>query len=203
MTKIRDFDSAAHTWDEEPRRVKLATEIAAAVKNRLALSNQWHALDVGCGTGLVTLALAPHLAAITGIDSSCGMLDKLAEKIKASGISNVKTSLHDPAAGELPGGKYHLIVSAMMLHHIEKPEQLLLNLKTLLHPGAWIAMADLAAEDGSFHEDPSGVFHHGFSGDELTAILDKAGFTNISVSEATSITKGERIYPVLLVVAQA
>ena len=203
MTEIRDFDAVAGIWDEEPRRVKLATEVAAAIRNRLHMSSTWDALEMGCGTGLVTVALAPHLGSITGIDSSSGMLGKLAEKVKASGIANIKTALCDLSAGEMPEGRFHLIVSAMVLHHIEDPETLLSSLKSRLHPGGWIALADLEAEDGSFHDDPTGIFHHGFSRTELTRLLEKSGYVSISITEATAMQKGDRTYPVLLAVAQA
>jgi predicted TPR repeat methyltransferase len=203
MTKKRDFDAVAGIWDEEPRRVKLAGEIAAAICSRLNLSTDWDALDLGCGTGLVTLALAPRLGSITGIDSSCAMLEKLAEKVQVSGIANVKTALSDLSAGEIPDGNFHLIVSAMTLHHIPDPETLLSSLTSRLYPGGWIAFADLETEDGSFHEDPTGVFHHGFSRAELTALLERSGYVSISITEATAIQKGDRTYPVLLVLAQA
>lgn len=203
MTKIRDFDAVAGSWDEEPRRVKVATEVAAAISNTLNLSNVWDALDMGCGTGLVTLALAPQLGSITGVDSSGAMLDKLVAKVKASGITNVKTALCDLAVGELPEGKFHLIVSAMTLHHIKDPGTLLSSLRSRLYPGGWVAFADLEAEDGSFHEDPTGVFHHGFSRTELKSLLKTSGFVAISITEATVMQKGDRAYPVLLAVAQA
>ncbi len=203
MTEIRDFDAVAGIWDEEPRRVKLATEVAAAIRNRLHMSSTWDALEMGCGTGLLTVARAPHMGSITGIDSSSGMLGKLAEKVKASGIANIKTALCDLSAGEMPEGRFHLIVSAMVLHHIEDPETLLSSLKSRLHPGGWIALADLEAEDGSFHDDPTGIFHHGFSRTELTRLLEKSGYVSISITEATAMQKGDRTYPVLLAVAQA
>ena len=203
MTKIRDFDAVAGSWDEEPRRVKVATEVAAAIRNTLNLSTTWDAMDMGCGTGLVTLSLAPQLGSITGIDSSSAMLDKLREKVKASGITNVKTALCDLSAGQLPEGKFHLIISAMTLHHIKDPETLLSSLRSRLYQGGWVALADLEAEDGSFHEDPTGVFHHGFSRTELTNLLATSGFVSISVTEATLMQKGDRMYPILLAVAQA
>lgn len=202
MTKKRDFDAVAGIWDEEPRRVKLAGEIAAAICSRLSLSTDWNALELGCGTGLVTLALAPRLGSITGIDSSPAMLDKLAKKVHTSGISNVKTALCDLSAGEMPDGNFHLIVSAMTLHHIQDPEPLFSSLTSRLYPGGWIAFADLEAEDGSFHEDPTGVFHNGFSRTELTTLLERSGFDLISITEAARIQKGDRTYPVLLVLAQ-
>ena len=203
MTQQRNFDAAALNWDEEPRRVKVAGEIAAAMQEKIPLSKEWDALDFGCGTGLVTLQLAPALRSMTGIDSSSGMLDRLKAKIEMSGFSNVRGELCDLGKGELPAGRYHLITSAMTLHHIEKIVPLLQSLKALLHPGGWIALADLESEGGRFHEDQTGVFHHGFSAEELSDMLGTAGYSSISITTAAKIVKGDQTFPVLLATAQS
>lgn len=203
MTQQRNFDAAALNWDEEPRRVKVAEDIAAAIRGYIPLSEEWDALDFGCGTGLVTLQLAPALRTINGIDSSAGMLDRLDAKIQSAGFSNVRSELCDLGKGELPTGRYHLITSAMTLHHIEKIVPLLQSLKTVLHPGGRIALADLESEGGLFHDDPTGVFHHGFSAEELADMLTAAGFSSISIKTATKIVKGDQTFPVLLAMAQS
>ena len=203
MTQQRNFDTAALNWDEEPRRVKLAGEIAAAIKGNITLSKEWDALDFGCGTGLVTLQLAADFCSMTGIDSSAGMIERLTAKIQQSGLLNVRAELCDLGKGELPAGKYHVITSAMTLHHIKAIVPLLQSLKTLLHPGGWIALADLESEGGHFHEDPTGVFHHGFSREELADMLGQAGFSSISVTTATNVVKGEQSFPILLATAQS
>ena len=203
MSQRRDFDSAALSWDEEPRRVTLAGDIADAIQKSLALSDEWDALDFGCGTGLVTLQLAPFLRSMTGVDSSPGMLDRLNRKIIHAGFSNVRTELCDVTSGDLPMGLYHLITSAMTLHHLEEVVPLLQAFKAMLHPGGWVSLADLASEDGCFHDDPTGIFHHGFSAYELSDMLRKAGFSSISISKAADIKKGDKIYPVLLATAQS
>jgi len=203
MTQQRNFDAAALNWDEKPRRVKLATEVAAAIQENIHLSEEWDALDFGCGTGLLTLQLAPALRSMTGVDSSSGMLDILNSKIQTYGFSDVHAVLCDLEKGELPSGRYHLITSSMTLHHIKEIVPLLLSLKTLLHPGGRIALADLESEGGRFHEDPTGVFHHGFSREELTYMLEKAGFYSIAITTATNVVKGDQTFPVLLATAQS
>jgi len=202
MTQQRDFTAAALKWDEEPRRVKLAGEIADAITTAIPLSAEWDALDFGCGTGLVTLQLAPSLQSMTGTDSSSGMIDRLEAKSQDGGFSNVRAELCDLEKGDLPTGRYHLITSAMTLHHIAKIVPLLRSLKTLLHPGGWIALADLESEGGRFHEDPTGVFHHGFSREELSTMLAEAGFSSIAITTVTKVVKGDQSFPVLLATAQ-
>ena len=202
MTQHKDFDAVALNWDEEPRRVKLAGEIADSILKSLPLSEEWDALDFGCGTGLVTLQLAPALRSITGVDSSAGMLDRLDDKIRRSGYSNVRAELCDLDKGSLPSGKYNLITSAMTLHHVEKLAPLFQSFKALLLPGGWIALADLKTEDGGFHEDQTGVFHHGFSTAELSDMLTTAGFSSIAITTAAKVVKGDREYPVFLCIAR-
>ena len=203
MTQRRDFDAAAAAWDEEPRRVKLAGEIAAGIVANLPLSAEWDALDFGCGTGLVTLPLSQHLGSIVGLDSSQGMLDRLQSKIEVLQALNVRTALCNLEEGELPQGRFHLITSAMTLHHILEIAPVLMFMRGLLHPGGWIALADLESEDGSFHDDHTGIFHLGFSAEELSSMLEKAGFSSVSVKTVASVIKNNLVFPILLATAQS
>jgi predicted TPR repeat methyltransferase len=63
------FDQAAATWDEQPRRVKLAQAVAEDIGRQIHLSRDIDVLDFGCGTGLLTLALQPLVRSITGADT--------------------------------------------------------------------------------------------------------------------------------------
>lgn len=201
MTQRKNFDAVAAAWDDEPRRVELAKGIASAILSRLTLSGEWDALDFGCGTGLVTMLLSPYLKSMTGVDSSQGMIDRLNAKIEASKSLNVSGIRLDLEQGELPANRFRLITSAMTLHHIPEIVPLLRSLKGLLHPGGMIALADLETEDGSFHEDKTGVFHYGFSPGEISEMLAEAGFTEISAGTATTVIKGGQSYPVFLATA--
>lgn len=98
----RDFDTEAAAWDENPARVKLAEDVAAAIVRQASPDAGMTALDFGCGTGLLTLRLAPRVRSIVGVDSSQGMLDVLAAKIAREKLTNVKTLRLDL---ECPCGK--------------------------------------------------------------------------------------------------
>ena len=198
MHNKRDFDAAAAKWDEKPRRVRLAQDIFAAMTTHLPISTEWDVMELGCGTGLLTLRLAPKVGNIVALDGAKGMLSRLEEKLREAQQTNVRTVHIDLERDELPKGPFHLVAAAMLLHHIPDPEPLIRSLRGVLHPGGWIALADLDAEDGSFHDDPTGLFHHGFSRDRMTELLTDAGFASVAVVNASEIIKGERRYPVLL-----
>ena len=206
MNEKRDFDQAAPSWDEEPRRVKLAGNVAAAIIDTLRPDNTMDALDFGCGTGLVTLLLRPWLRSIVGVDSSRGMLSVLERKVRERGMTNVETFSGDLGSGELPPGRFHLIVSSMTLHHLLEPARLLTSLHELLLPGGILGVADLDAEDGSFHDDPTGVHHQGFDREEIKKLLAGSGFVDCRDKTVDVIVKGgtpdAREYPVFLITAR-
>jgi len=200
----RDFDAEAATWDEKPERVRLAAQVTTAIASSIPISKEMKALDYGCGSGLVTLGLLPLLGQITGADSSKGMLDVLARKALDRGLNNVSV-LHIQSGEALDGleGNFDLIVSSMTMHHIEDVPSLIGNLVRLLSHGGWLALADLEAEDGSFHSDPTGVFHHGFERDFLREALQTNGLKFVDVVAAATIEKPQtngaiRSYPVVL-----
>ncbi len=203
-TENKDFNAAAASWDEKPERVKLAGEVAEAIIRQVAPSKTMKVADFGCGTGLVSLRLQPLVASITGIDSSPGMLDILKAKITQGKLTNIDTRLIDVEKGEALTGEYDLITSSMTLHHMRDPEALLQQLAAALVPGGILAIADLELDGGLFHDDNTGVFHHGFDRAAVRAMFAEAGFADIRDSRATEITKpaadgSKRTFSVFLV----
>ena len=196
------FDTRASTWDEDPARLQLAAGIFSALERQIPLQPGFTALDYGCGTGLLTLALAPRVRHLASIDSSKGMLDVLAQKIQAASIRNVDPLLADFSKDPLPRGHFDLVASAMTLHHVLDIPAILLQFFSLLSPGGYIALADLDAEDGTFHSNNDGIPHFGFDRDLLSRQLRACGFANIQFITATRVQKHGRIYPVFLATAQ-
>ena len=206
MIEKRDFDHVASSWDDEPRRVKLAGNVATTIIDTLLPDQTMDVLDFGCGTGLVTLRLRPWVRSVVGVDSSPGMLSVLERKIRDRKITGVEMISCDIENGELPSGRFHMIVSSMTLHHVSEPARLFATFFELLLPGGVIGIADLDAEDGSFHEDPTGVHHHGFDRKMIMDLLIEAGFSDCAAKTADTIIKGAhpvvREYSVFLITAR-
>jgi ubiquinone/menaquinone biosynthesis C-methylase UbiE len=206
VTEKRDFDKDAAGWDEDPRRVQQAHTIADAMIAAIGPTREMDALDFGCGTGLVTLRLQPLVRAITGVDSSREMLRVLGDKVRALGLSNVRTELADVERGDRVAGRFDLIVSSMTLHHIRDTSGLFRHWLECLVPGGALAVADLDSEDGSFHSDRTGVFHHGFDRGGLLRELAEAGFREATVAPVTTVTRERdgvsRTYPIFLATAR-
>lgn len=200
MTETNHFERAAATWDQETRRVTLANAITQALAQRVQLTQDQDVLDYGCGTGLVTLALAPMVGSITGADTSPAMLKALAEKADTAGRPLRLLTLNPQEALAL-GGPYHLIVSSMTLHHVADIPALFHAFRQHLHPGGQVALADLDEEDGSFHEASVPIHHRGFAREQIMTWLRAAGFDNIHLETATTTQKEGKDYSVFLATA--
>ncbi len=70
-----------------------------------------------------------------------------------------------------------------------------------------LAVADLDAEDGSFHGDNTGVLHLGFDRERVKGLFAQAGLTAVREATAAVVTKeiegkGRREFPVFLVIGR-
>ncbi len=194
------FDKAAKDWDKNDVRTQLSRGIGGAILEHVALEGSMHIMDFGAGTGLLSGHVAPKVAKISAVDISQGMLDELAAKAELEGkvLTRCRNILHEPLDEDFDG-----IVSAMALHHVEDTAELLGVFHGHLKPGGFIALADLDAEDGSFHRHGNeGVFHFGFDRQTLKAQLEGAGFSEVAFVTVHSVTREDgRSYPIFLVTA--
>ena len=203
----RDFNLEAANWDEQPGRIKLAGELFAALVREIPFSPEMEAFEFGCGTGLITMHLQPRVRSVVGVDSSEGMLAQLGKKIAAAKVTNVETRLVDLAKGDRLEGQYDLVVISMVLHHIPAPAEIFAQFHRILRPGGRLAILDLDSEDGSFHQDPTGIFHNGFDREALSCELEASGFAKPCFTHATDFVKNQdsgapRIYPIFLAIAE-
>ena len=203
------FDQSAATWDDNPARIALMKAVGSAILREARPTKATDVLDYGCGTGLVSLFLLPHVRSVTGADSSEGMLDVLRRKIQGSGIQTMKTVRLDLERDPLPDDRYHLIVASMVLHHTANTARVLSAFHGLLHPGGMLCIADLDSEPGLFHDARAAgsVHHHGFDRGELRSQLQQIGFSPITDATAHIVHKpveggGERDFPVFLMAAR-
>ncbi len=199
------FDSKARQWDDNPVFQERGLKIAQAVRQAVPLSKHMRALDYGCGTGLLSFPLKDALGTILMADSSSGMLEVVAEKIAAQGVTNMTPMNLDLLVDPPPARQFDLIVTSMTLHHVPDTDHILHILHDLLNPGGYLCIADLDKEDGSFH-GPEVDVHHGFDQADLTRRTSQAGFTDIRFQTVFTITKeretGAQDYPVFLMTAR-
>jgi predicted TPR repeat methyltransferase len=193
------FQHKAGDWDTRPAPVQISAGVGKALLEHVALRDDMVVIDFGAGTGLICAHVAPHVRRVYAVDVSAAMLEQLAAKPELRG--KVEPMHIDILTTPLPH-QVDLIVSAMAMHHIEDTDRLLQAFADHLAPGGKIALADLDAEDGSFHPpDTEGVYHLGFDRNVLRSQLEAHGFSDIDFTTAVEVDRDAKRYPVFLVTA--
>ncbi len=176
---MSEFDIKAAGWDANPMHWERSKAIADEITNLIPLSKVWTALEYGAGTGITSFLLKDQLKEITLMDNSAEMVRVMNEKIASSKVKNLKALNFDLEHTDYYGGKFDLIFTQMVLHHVTDVESIIKKFSKLLNPGGYLAIADLIEEDGSFHGE--GFYgHRGFNIEKLSEILLKNQFSNIS-----------------------
>jgi 2-polyprenyl-3-methyl-5-hydroxy-6-metoxy-1,4-benzoquinol methylase len=173
------FEHKAGDWDAMPIPAQISAGVGRAIREQVDLRADMRVMDFGAGTGLI-----------------CG---HVAPKPELQG--KVETVCQDIMERPL-GAKVDLVVSAMAMHHVRDTGRLLKSFAAHLNPGGRVALADLDAEDGSFHPpDTQGVYHRGFEREALRELLERHGFAQIEFSTALEVEREGRHYPIFFVTA--
>lgn len=117
------------------------------------LTTGMHCLDVGCGAGDVSLAVARIVGtpgSVTGIDQDDIKLQFAREDAERERLSNVEFRTSNVEQLE-DDGDYDLVYARFLLTHLRDPAAVLRRMVRAAKPGGVIAVEDI---------DHSGVFSH-------------------------------------------
>jgi len=202
---MSDFDARAATWDDDPAKVERAQAVADAIVRSVELTRTMRALEYGCGTGLLSFMLRSRLGDVTLADVSDGMLAVAAGKIAAANDRAMRAVKLDLLADPQPADRYDIIYSLMTLHHIPDTGAILQRFHAVLARPGVLCVADLDAEDGSFH-GAGFDGHRGFDRAELAAKARAVGFATVEFATAHEMDKPvdgkPHRYPIFLMVAR-
>jgi ubiquinone/menaquinone biosynthesis C-methylase UbiE len=201
-----DFDHDAPTYDQNPMRHERAETVAASIRSQLSLKSTDTGLEYGCGTGLLSFELLSYLGHVTLVDNSTGMLTVVGQKIADQKIKNAATLQADFLADPLPELRVDLVYSLMVLHHIPDTDRILRAFYGVLKTPGTLCVADLDAEDGSFHGQDDLSVHKGFDRDELAERVRRAGFHDVKFSTVYHVPRqvGDQVrsFPLFLMIAK-
>jgi len=136
------FDFYADTFDQhlqEGLQYNAPEQLAALVSHhKQPAANSLDVLDLGCGTGLVGVAVAPLARQLVGVDLSPGMLDKararqLYQRLDCADLIEMMRAE--------PASSYDLIVAADVFIYVGKIDEIVQQAKRLLRPGGCMAFS--------------------------------------------------------------
>lgn len=142
------------------------------------------ALDVGCGAGHLSFALAPHVQHIVALDPSESMLATVASAAAERRLSTVASRQGRAEQLPYPDAHFDLVCTRYSAHHWLALERALGEMRRVLAPGAPLLLIDLLGSESPLVDtwlqalellrDPSHVRDR--SAAEWGSLLPGAGF---------------------------
>ena len=140
----RYWDGAAERFDDEPDHGLADPAARRAWTDLLAKllpGEQANVLDVGCGTGSLSLVAAGLGHRVTGIDVSPEMIRRAEAKTRSAG-RNVTFSVMDAANPSLAAGDYNVLMCRHVLWALPEPAAVLERWTRLLAPGGRLVLIE-------------------------------------------------------------
>ncbi|AIQ64827.1 hypothetical protein PSTEL_18620 [Paenibacillus stellifer] len=103
-------------------------------------------LDIGCGGGIYTKAMAAAGARrVTGLDSSAEMLKGAAQNCE--GLRNVEFVWGDAVNTGMARESYDIVLERAVIHHLQNPVDSFREVERVLKPGGYLIVQDRTPDD--------------------------------------------------------
>jgi ubiquinone/menaquinone biosynthesis C-methylase UbiE/DNA-binding transcriptional ArsR family regulator len=171
------FASAAGQWD------RLRDELFGSgfyFEALLALLDRhWQVADLGCGTGQIAAAVAPHVARVVAVDASVEMLAAARRRLRD--LPNVEIRRGDLEGLPVEEATFDVALMVLVLHHLADPASAVREAARVLKPGGRLLIADMLPHGHEEYKQQMGHVWLGFADDQITAWLDEGGLADVRV----------------------
>lgn len=115
------FNRWSNEYDRTLGKISFHRALLDLVVRNSNIKNGSKILDIGCGTGLLSLKLLEKADChVIGIDNSEEMMAIFQDKIKKLGLgSNVTCKLMDAESVKFDDNTFDIVVSSVVLHHLK------------------------------------------------------------------------------------
>jgi 2-polyprenyl-6-hydroxyphenyl methylase/3-demethylubiquinone-9 3-methyltransferase len=153
QAELDKFGALANRWWDPQGPQRPLHELNPArlgyVRGRVALAGA-RVLDVGCGAGLLSEALAREGAAVTALDLAPELVDVAKLHLLESGLKvDYRLQSVEALAAEMPG-TFDAIACMEMLEHVPDPAAVVRACATLLKPGGRLFLSTLNRTPAAF-----------------------------------------------------
>ncbi|NUP14658.1 MAG: methyltransferase domain-containing protein [Streptomyces sp.] len=137
-----DWDAAAPSFDDEPDHGLRDPEVRRAWASRLRAwlpGRACDVLDLGCGTGSLSLLAAEQGHRVTGVDRSPAMVDLARAKLAGRDAAFLVGDAATPPVGE---ERYDVVLVRHVLWTLPDPARVLRHWAGLLRPGGRLVLVE-------------------------------------------------------------
>ncbi|MHB8293600.1 MAG: class I SAM-dependent methyltransferase [Acidimicrobiales bacterium] len=151
----RVWNRRAVSWDEGAAHNPGLVKVVDAVLARAGGTSTDVALDLGCGSGQLTLPLARTVGRVIAVDVSEAMTGLLKANAAAAGIANVETIVTAVEELDLAPASVDVIVSNYVLHHVDDAAKarVVQEAARWLKPGGKLVIGDIMIGRGGDARD--------------------------------------------------
>ena len=167
------FNAIAAEWNKLQQEVMGDFDLHRAILDCVETCR--FAVDLGCGTGELLAGLSQKASFAVGVDNSRNMLDQ-AKKLFAKNTNNVELRLGELEHLPLENNEADLAVLSMVLHHLPKPERVILETARILEKNGTFIIADFEKHTNEEMRKKFGDRRLGFSTAEIRTLLENSGF---------------------------
>ena len=146
LKRITDeFARQAHTFDRfaETTDEQVAARFAAALGD----AGRGDLVDVACGPGVVTAAIAPRAASVVAFDATGEMLDKARARCAKAGLANVTFQCGNAESLPFEDARFDGVVTRLAIHHFADPQRALGEMFRVLRPGGTAVIVDVVSSE--------------------------------------------------------
>ena len=144
--ELEKFGRLAETWWDRSGPLRSLHHInplrAGYIGNHARIAGR-RVLDVGCGGGILSEALAERGAEVTGIDASAEAIGAAGIHAAKSGISAVYEQATAEEFAERRPGEFDAVVCMELLEHVPEPSSVVSACARLCRPGGVVFFATL------------------------------------------------------------
>lgn len=140
-----EFGRQADTFDAWAAKADDA--VAARFRTALGAAGAGDVLDVACGPGVVTAAIAAGAANVVGLDATPLMIEKARARCAEAGLANVAFRCGDAENLPFGDGCFDGAVTRFAVHHFAAPQRALDEMFRVLRPGGVVVILDVVSSD--------------------------------------------------------
>ncbi len=104
-------------------------------------------LDVGCGAGHLSFAVAEALASVVAVDPSPNMLATVSRAANEKGLTNIQTLQATAESMPFDDGQFCVVASRYSAHHWFKLPEALKEMRRVVKPGGYLLMIDVEGDE--------------------------------------------------------
>jgi ubiquinone/menaquinone biosynthesis C-methylase UbiE len=141
------WDKQASGYDKRNLSVYQKAYDLSIQKIRAVLSPEQEVLEIGCGTGIISLGIAPFVKSVVATDISPEMISVAKSKAESLSITNVEFRVCDGYSLPYDSQAFDVVLLFNLLHFVKEPAALLHEAHRLLRPsGHLVSATDCYAE---------------------------------------------------------